>query len=200
MSTFVHPTADVSPNAQLGAGCRIWNQVQVREGARLGVGCTVGKDSYIDSEVVVGAHCKIQNGVYLYRGVTVEDGVFLGPRACTTNDLRPRAIFPDGTPRGPQDFVVTSTRICRGASVGAGAVLVCGVTVGEFAMIAAGSVVTGDVPAYGLVRGNPARLVAAVCACGQTLGKDALRSENHAQCASCKAEVQLSAQVVKVVR
>ncbi len=166
MAVFIHPTAEVSPRARLGDGVRVWNQAQVREDAVVGDETQIGKDSYIDAGVFVGARCKLQNGVYLYHGVIVEDGVFLGPRATTTNDREPRAIFPDGKLRGVHDFVVTPTRICEGAAIGAGAILVCGITVGRFAMVAAGAVVTRDVPAYGLVRGNPARLVGIVCACG----------------------------------
>jgi acetyltransferase-like isoleucine patch superfamily enzyme len=184
MSVFVHPSADVSPRARLACGVRVWNQAQVREDAVVGEDTLIGKDCYVDAGVVVGARCKLQNGVYLYHGVTVEDGVFLGPRATTTNDLTPRAIFPDGTMRGPSDFRVTPTRICEGAAIGAGAVLVCGITVGKFAMVAAGAVVTKDVPAYGLVRGNPARLVGVVCACGNKL---ALPSEASPRCLVCQA-------------
>ncbi len=172
MAIFVHPTADVSDRAHLADGVRVWNQAQVRENAVVGEHTQIGKDSYIDAAVHVGARCKIQNGVYLYHGVTVEDGVFLGPRATTTNDRTPRAIFPDGRLRSASDFVVIPTRICQGAAIGAGAILVCGITVGTFAMVAAGAVVTRDVPPYGLVRGNPARLVGAVCACGARLANE----------------------------
>lgn len=172
MAVFIHPTAEVSTRAQLGDGVRIWNQAQVREDAVIGESTQIGKDAYIDAGVHVGARCKIQNGVYLYHGVTVEDGVFLGPRATTTNDLTPRAIFSDGRMRGSSDFRVTKTRLCQGAAIGAGAILICGITVGKFAMVAAGAVVTKDVPPYGLMRGNPARLVGAVCGCGHSLHGD----------------------------
>ncbi|MFO0578015.1 MAG: acyltransferase [Polyangia bacterium] len=210
MSVFIHPSAEVSPRAHLADGVRVWNQVQVREGARIGEGCVLGTGAYVDAGVQIGARCKIQNGVFLYRGVTVEDGVFLGPRATTTNDLRPRAIFPDGTARGADDFTVTPTRLCYGASVGAGAVLVCGITVGRFALIAAGSVVTRDVPDYGLVRGNPARLVGAVCPCGERLRRGDLRDallddpgedggEPVARCAACGTSTRLGAAVRAVL-
>jgi acetyltransferase-like isoleucine patch superfamily enzyme len=196
---FIHPTAEVSPRARLGPGVRIWHHAQVREDAELGDECIVGKDAYVDAGVRVGARCKIQNGVYLYAGVTVEDGVFLGPRVTTTNDRRPRAIRPDGGLRGATDWVQTSTRIRRGASLGAGVIVVCGIEIGEFAMIAAGAVVTRDVPAYGLVRGNPARLCGAVCACGEPLRPADLSpadlGEARARCAHCGSEVQLSAAV-----
>ena len=195
---FIHPTAEVSPRARLGEGVRIWNQAQVREDAELGAECSVGKDSYIDAGVRVGARCKIQNGVYLYHGVTVEEGVFLGPRATTTNDLRPRAIAADGTLRGAADWTVTPTRIRRGAAIGAGAIIVCGVTIGEFAMVAAGAVVTRDVPDYGLVRGNPARLCGAVCPCGEPLRRAHL-SGNRAACPACAAVTVLPDGVVAAV-
>lgn len=198
-SCFIHPSAEVSPRARLGASVRIWNQAQVREDAELGAECTVGKDAYIDAGVRVGARCKIQNGVYLYHGVTVEDGVFLGPRVTTTNDLRPRAIFPSGEPRGPRDFTVTPTLIRRGAAIGAGAIIVCGVTIGEFAMVAAGSVVTRDVPAHGLMRGNPARLHGAVCPCGEPLRRAHL-SGPRARCPSCATELTLADAVAAAVR
>jgi acetyltransferase-like isoleucine patch superfamily enzyme len=166
MPIFIHPSAEVSPCAQLADGVRVYNQVHIRENAVVGEHTILGKDCYIDQGVRVGARCKIQNGVYLYHGVVVEDGVFLGPRVTTTNDLHPRAIFPDGNMRGPNDFRVVPTNIGYGASIGAGAILLCGISIGRFAMVAAGSVVTKDVPDFALVRGHPARLVGAVCACG----------------------------------
>ena len=196
---FIHPTAEVSSRARIGDGVRIWNQAQVREDAELGAECVVGKDAYIDVGVRVGARCKIQNGVYLFHGVTVEDGVFFGPRSTTTNDLHPRAIFPDGTARGPKDWIVTPTTIRRGAAIGAGAVIVCGVTIGEFAMVAAGAVVTRDVPAYGLVRGNPARLCGAVCPCGKPL-RQAMLTVNQALCPHCTTTVPLPDAVAAALR
>lgn len=205
MSVFIHPSAEVSPKARIAEGVKIWNQAQVREGAQLGEGCVLGMGVYVDAGVQVGARCKIQNGVYLYHGVTVEDGVFLGPRASTTNDLRPRAIFPDGRARGPEDWTVTATRLCYGASIGAGAIIVCGVTVGRFAMVAAGSVVTRDVPDYGLVRGNPARLVGAVCPCGERLRRSSLEAgaqpadADTTRCAVCGESVQLPGEVRAVL-
>ncbi len=197
-SVFIHPTAEVSPRARLGDSVRIWNQAQVREDAELGAECIVGKDAYIDVGVRVGARCKIQNGVYLYHGVTVEDGVFLGPRVTTTNDLRPRATWPSGAARGPSDWTVTPTLIRRGAAIGAGAILVCGITIGEFAMVAAGAVVTREVPAHGLVRGNPARLHGAVCACGQSLRRADL-SGLTARCPACATTLTLEPAVAAAV-
>ena len=154
----IHPAAEVSDAAELGPGVRVWNQSQVREGARIGAGTILSKDVYIDAGVVIGEHCKIQNGISVYHGVTLEDGVFLGPHMVFTNDLRPRAINPDGSLKDATDWVLSETRIRRGASIGAGAVIICGITIGAWAMVGAGAVVTRDVPAHGLVYGNPARL------------------------------------------
>ena len=166
---FVHPTADVSPQATVGPGTRIWHQAQVREGARIGANCIVGKGVYIDFDVRIGSNVKIQNGVSVYHGVTLEDGVFLGPGAILINDKLPRAINPDGSLKADADWEVSSILIRRGASIGAGAVVLPGVTVGEFAMVGAGTVVARDVPAHGLVYGNPGRLRGYVCRCGRPL-------------------------------
>jgi UDP-2-acetamido-3-amino-2,3-dideoxy-glucuronate N-acetyltransferase len=166
---FIHPTADVSSAAILGPRTRIWHQAQVRERACIGSNCIIGKGAYVDFDVSIGDNVKIQNGVYVYHGVMVEDGVFLGPGVILTNDKLPRAINPDGTLKADADWEVSSTVIRRGASVGAGAVVLPGVTVGEFAMVGAGAVVTRDVPAHGLVYGNPARPHGYVCRCGRPL-------------------------------
>jgi UDP-2-acetamido-3-amino-2,3-dideoxy-glucuronate N-acetyltransferase len=174
-SYFVHPTADVSAQVAIGPGTRIWHQAQVREGACLGANCIVGKGVYIDFDVSIGDNVKIQNGVYVYHGVNVEDGVFLGPGVILTNDKLPRAINPDGSLKTDADWEVSSTQIRRGASVGAGAVILPGVTVGEFALVGAGAVVTCDVPAHGLAYGNPARVHGYVCCCGRPLHE----LENH---------------------
>ena len=168
-SPFIHPTSEVSPQAVIGPGTRIWHQAQVRERVRLGTNCIVGKGAYIDFDVVIGDNVKIQNGVYVYHGATVEDGVFLGPGVILTNDKLPRAINPDGSLKSDADWEVSSTLIRRGASIGAGAVVLPGVTVGEFAMVGAGAVVTRDVPAHALVYGNPARSHGYACRCGRPL-------------------------------
>jgi UDP-2-acetamido-3-amino-2,3-dideoxy-glucuronate N-acetyltransferase len=168
-SPTIHPTADVSPRASIGANTRIWHYAQIREGAHIGANCIIGKGVYIDFDVSVGANSKLQNGVYVYHGAAVEDGVFLGPGAILTNDRLPRAINPDGFLKAAADWQVSPILIRRGASIGAGAVVLPGVTVGEFAMVGAGAIVTRDVPAHGLAYGNPARLCGYVCACGQVL-------------------------------
>lgn len=147
--SFIHPSANVDPRASVGEGSRLWINVQVRENVSIGRDCIVSKDVYIDCNVVIGDRCKVQNSVSIYNGVTVGDDVFIGPNAAFTNDKVPRAFN--------SDWRITPTRIENGASIGANATIVCGITVGEYAMVAAGSVVTKDVPPYTLVMGNPAR-------------------------------------------
>ncbi|MCD6291578.1 MAG: N-acetyltransferase [Anaerolineae bacterium] len=166
---YIHSTAEVSPDARIGPGTRIWHHAQVREGAVIGRECILGKNVYVDWGVVIGDRVKIQNNASIYHGVTLEDGVFIGPYACLTNDRYPRAITPDGRLKTEDDWEVSPIRVCRGASIGAGAVLLPGITVGPFAMVGAGAVVTRDVPEQGLVLGNPARLAGYVCRCGHPL-------------------------------
>src|SRR5579884_1934920 len=168
---YVHPSAEVSSEAHVGAGTRIWRQAHVREHARIGEECNIGKGVYIDSHVHIGSRVKIQNHVSVFEGVTIEDGVFIGPHVCFTNDLFPRAITPDGKLKSADDWVVTPTLVKYGASIGAGSIIVCGVTIGEFALIGAGSVVTRDVPAHALVFGNPARFHSYVCRCAHRLAE-----------------------------
>lgn len=151
---YIHPSANVSDKASIGAGTKVWINVQIRENAVIGEGCIISKDVYVDHAVKIGSRCKIQNGVSVYNGVEIGDDVFVGPNACFTNDKVPRAFN--------TDWKVTPTRIDSGASIGANATIVCGITVGECAMVAAGSVVAKDVPPYTLVMGNPARAVARI--------------------------------------
>jgi acetyltransferase-like isoleucine patch superfamily enzyme len=148
-SVYIHPSAEVHGRTEIGAGTKIWNSVQVREDSRIGAECILSKDVYIDTGVSIGDRCKIQNGVSVYCGVTLEDDVFLGPHCTLTNDKVPRAFN--------RDWTIVPTLIKKGASIGANATIVCGVTIGEYAMVAAGSVVTKDVEPYSLVVGNPAR-------------------------------------------
>ena len=173
---FVHDTAEVSPRAQIGEGTKIWNQAQVREGVCIGEGCIISKNVYIDENVQIGSRVKIQNNVNVYHGVTVEDDVFLGPSMTFTNDMFPRAF--NG------DWEVSDTLVKRGASVGANATIRCGITIGEYAMIGAGSTVTKDVPAYALVVGNPARQIGWVCKCGCKL-------DNRKVCPKCGIKYEL---------
>jgi len=158
---FIHPTAEVCESAHIGSGTKIWNQAQIREGASLGKNCVISKNVYIDAGVLIGNDVKIQNNVNVYHGVVIEDEVFLGPSMTFTNDRFPRAFN--------SDFEVSETLVKRGASIGANAVIRCGIVIGEYAMIGSGSVVTKDVPPYALVFGNPARQVGWVCKCGHPL-------------------------------
>lgn len=146
---FIHPTANVSKQAIIGDGTKIWINSQIRENSQIGRNCIISKDTYIDAEVKIGNNCKIQNSVSIYHGVTIGDDVFVGPNACFTNDKVPRAFDPE--------WKITPTFIKKGASIGANATIVCGITLGEYCMVAAGSVVTKDVEAYSLVMGNPAK-------------------------------------------
>ena len=158
---FIHESAHVSPDACIGRGTKIWINVQVREKAAIGENCIISKDAYIDTQVKIGSRVKVQNGVSIYHGVIIDDDVFIGPNVAFTNDFLPRAFN--------MDWEITETFIKRGASIGANATIVCGNTIGEYAMVGAGSVVTKDVPPHALVMGNPAKIVAYVCRCGEKL-------------------------------
>lgn len=186
-AAVVHPTAQVSAQAVLGCGTRIWNNSQVRENARIGKECNVGKDVYVDFDVVIGDRVKIQNGVFVYHGTTIESDVFIGPGVIFTNDKRPRAINPDGTVKGNEDWEVGRIRVCYGASIGAGAIVLPEVTIGRFALVAAGAVVTRDVPDFALVLGNPARQQGYVCRCATRLIEV---SAGHFCCPSCGERYQ----------
>jgi acetyltransferase-like isoleucine patch superfamily enzyme len=186
---YIHPTADVSPEAEIGPGTRIWHQAQIREGAELGRECIVGKGAYIDFGVRVGNRVKIQNYALIYHGATLEDGVFIGPRACLTNDRIPRAITPEGALKEADDWQVGPTTVQCGASIGAGAILLPGVTVGRFAMVGAGAVVTKDIPDHALVVGLPAQLAGYVCHCGQHLSKE---TDGSLWCSVCQVHREFS--------
>ena len=168
-SIYIHPTAEVSSSSDIGAGTRIWGQVHVREHTHIGERCNIGKGVYIDTHVQIGSNVKIQNHVSLFEGVTLEDGVFIGPHVCFTNDLLPRAITPDGKLKSADDWMITPTLVKYGASIGAGSTIICGITIGEFALIGAGSVVTRDVPPHTLIFGNPARQHGYVCRCARKI-------------------------------
>lgn len=195
MSPRIHATAEVSDRATIGEGSSIWHHSQVREGARIGENCILGKGVYVDNDVLIGNNVKIQNYVSVYHGVTLEDGVFVGPHVCFTNDMNPRAINPDGSLKAADDWVLSETRIKSGAALGANSTIRCGVTIGEWAVIGAGSVVTRDVPAHGLVYGNPGRLHAFVCSCGTKLDKAEADGKGMlAACPRCGRQVRIPAE------
>ncbi len=150
-------SADVDPTATIGDGTSVWHLAQVRDGATLGAGCVVGRGAYIGSGVRIGENCKVQNYALVYEPAVLEDGVFVGPAAVLTNDEFPRAVNPDGTAKSAHDWTAVGVTLREGASVGARAVCVAPVTVGRWATVAAGAVVTRDVPDYALVAGVPAR-------------------------------------------
>ena len=193
MGIRIHPTAEVSEKAQIGEGTSIWHHAQVREGVKIGVNSIIGKGVYVDAGVPIGDNVKIQNYVSVYHGVVLEDGVFVGPHVCFTNDMRPRAVNPDGSLKAADDCVLSETRVKKGAALGANSTIRCGITIGEWAMVGSGSVVTKDVPAHGLVYGNPAHLHGFVCACGEIAGKESQAGEVVTlKCPKCGRTLEVS--------
>jgi len=176
-SVRIHPTASVDLPCTIGAGTRIWHYTHVRENAAIGAGCNIGQNVYIGAGVQVGDRCKIQNNVSVYEGVTLEDEVFVGPSAVFTNVINPRAAI-------ERKHEFQPTLVERGATVGANATVLCGITIGRWAFIGAGSVVTHSVPDFALVIGVPARRIGWICRCGVrlSLGADPIR------CAACGDE------------
>ena len=165
----VQPSADVDDDVTLGPRTRVWHLAQVRTGARLGADCNIGRGAYIGPGVVLGDACKVQNYALVYEPAVVGDGVFIGPAVVFTNDEFPRAINPDGSLKGAEDWNAVGVTVGRGASIGARAVCIAPVTIGEWALVAAGAVVTKDVPAHALVAGVPARRVGWVGRAGRPL-------------------------------
>ena len=162
---WVHPSAEVEPGAVLGAGTRVWRFSHVAAGARIGADCVLGQNVAIGPGVIVGDRCKIQNNVSLYAGVVLEDGVFCGPSCVFTNVTTPRAEIERKTEFKP-------TRVGRGATIGANATIVCGNALGAWCLVAAGAVVTHDVPPLALMAGVPARRIGWVSHAGEVLGAD----------------------------
>lgn len=160
---FIHPSAHISDRAKIGAGTQVWINAQIRENSIIGDNCIISKDVYIGTEVIIGSRCKIQNSVSLYDGVTLEDEVFVGPNVSFTNDRIPRAFN--------EDWKTVKTLIKKGASLGANCTIVCGIEIGEYAMVGAGSVVTKSVEPFTLVVGNPARVIGKIDKLGNRINK-----------------------------
>lgn len=159
MAIRVLASADVDDRAELGDGTTVWHLAQVREGARLGRDCIVGRGAYVGTGVHMGDNCKLQNYALVYEPAVLENGVFVGPAAVLTNDLYPRSIDPEGKLKRGDDWEAVGVTIREGASIGARAVCVAPVTIGRWATVAAGAVVTKDVPDFALVAGVPARRI-----------------------------------------
>lgn len=158
MKNFIHKTAEVEKNARLGKNTKVWHYAQIRENAKIGSNCVIGKNVYIDAGIVIGNNCKIQNNCSIYHTAIIEDGVFIGPHVVITNDKNPRAIDPQGKTKTAKDWKPGKVIVRYGASIGAGVILLPNITIGRFAMIGAGSVVSHDIPDFALVYGNPAKV------------------------------------------
>lgn len=160
---FVHPTSEVEEGASIGKGTQIWHFSHIMKGAKIGENCKIGQNVFVDREVRIGNRVKIQNNVSVYRGVTLEDDVFCGPSMVFTNVYNPRSAYP----RDPSQY--RKTLVKKGATIGANATVICGVSLGCYSFVGAGAVVTKDVPDYALVYGNPAKIKGWMCECGEKL-------------------------------
>jgi len=184
---YIHPTAVVDKTAKIGKGTKIWHFVHVRENAEIGVHCVLGHSVYIDREVKIGNRVKLENRANVYQGVKIEDDVFVGPHVTFTNDPYPRSFS--------TNWKIVPTCVKKGASIGAASVVLCGVTINEYAMIGAGSVVAQDVPSHALALGNPAKIRGFVCRCGRKLVKE---KQQHGfvlmKCTNCGEKYKIPAE------
>lgn len=159
MNTIIESSVLLDPSAQIGFGTRVWHNAQIREYAKIGSNCVIGRNVYVGSGVQIGNNCKIQNDALLYEPASIGEGVFIGPGVILTNDQYPRAVNPDLTLKSNSDWNAVGVSIEEGASIGAGSICVAPIVIGRWSLIAAGSVVTKDVPNFALVAGVPARQI-----------------------------------------
>jgi UDP-2-acetamido-3-amino-2,3-dideoxy-glucuronate N-acetyltransferase len=190
---MIHESAYVEKQATIGEGTAIWHFAHVRTGAKIGKHCNIGKSVYIDTEVEIGDNCKIQNFASLYKGLTMGNKVFIGPHVCFTNDNYPRAAIWN-------EERLVATTVKDGASIGANATIIAGVTIGKHALVGAGSVITKDVPDHGLVYGNPGVLKGFICTCGTKLEKQKETKEYVVfHCPACGQEIEVNQSTAKEV-
>lgn len=184
---FAHHSAFVDEGAKIGTDTKIWHFSHVMSGAEIGNDCSLGQNVFVANQVQIGHRVKIQNNVSIYEGVTLEDNVFCGPSMVFTNVKNPRSAFPRNTSK---DYL--RTLVQEGASIGANSTIVCGTTIGKWAFIAAGAVVTKNVPAYAVVAGVPAKVIGWMCECGSSLQfKDA-----HSHCKECDRQYEKNAETI----
>lgn len=179
-SYYIHETAVIDEGAEIGEGTKIWHFSHIAKGARIGKNCKIGQNVYVAPGVVIGNNVKIQNNVSLYEGAILEDDVFCGPSSVFTNVFNPRSAYPRNSPE-----FFRKTMVKKGASIGANATIVCGVTLGRHSFVGAGSVVTKDAGDHWLVYGNPARHMGWMCECGE---KIKFGRAKKARCDSCRKE------------
>lgn len=188
-SVKIHPTAFVSEKAQIGEGTNVWQSCNILDGVKIGEDCNLGANVFIENGVVIGNRVKIKNNIAIYSGVICEDDVFLGTNCVFTNVINPRSFI-----NRKSEFKATIVK--QGATIGANATVICGHSIGRYALVGAGAVVTKDVPDYGLMLGNPARLAGYVCKCGTTLKKE----RDTLNCPVCGNRYQIRGDKVEVIK
>lgn len=181
MACYVHESSFIDEGVLIGDNTKVWHFCHIQKGAFIGKNCSLGQNVNISNNVHIGDNVKIQNNVSVYEGVTIQNGVFLGPSCVFTNDLTPRARY-------SKNHNYLKTLVCEGASIGANATVVCGNTIGRCAMIAAGAVVTKDVPPYALMAGVPAKKIGLVCECGEIVPTECIGIDGKYICPRCRKE------------